>query len=112
VKIHVLDDAEQDLVDGYWFYEKQSQGLGHYFLDSIFADIESLHLYAGVHALHFGYHRMLARRFPFAIYYRAEEGVIRVYAVLDCRRNPTWVRHRLNRTSSEPGSGDPSPSTE
>jgi len=32
--------------------------------DSIFSDIESLHLFAGIHTLHFGYHRLLAKRFP------------------------------------------------
>lgn len=31
--------------------------------------LESLHLYAGIHSLHFGCHRLLAKRFPFAIYY-------------------------------------------
>lgn len=68
MRIEILDEAEQDLVDGSAFYERQSKGLGDYFLDSIFSDVESLYLYAGIHALHFGYHRLLAKRFPFAIY--------------------------------------------
>ncbi len=95
MKIEILDEAEQDLVDGFTFFERQAEGLGNYFLDSIFSDIESLHLYAGIHVLHFGYHRLLAKRFPFAIYYRIETDIIRVYAILDCRRNPTWIRDRL-----------------
>jgi len=95
MKIEILDEAEQDLFDGFAFYERQSIGLGDYFLDSIFSDVESLHLYAGIHPLHFGYHRLLAKRFPFAIYYRIQNEVIRVYAVLDCRREPAWVRNRL-----------------
>lgn len=93
--IEILDEAEEDLIDGFDFYEQQSKGLGEYFLDSIFSDIESLHVYAGIHTLHFGYHRLLAKRFPFAIYYRILKDVIRVYAILDCRRNPAWVRNRL-----------------
>jgi plasmid stabilization system protein ParE len=96
MKIEILDLAEKDLVDGFKFYGLQSKGLGDYFLDSIFSDIESLYLYAGIHALHFGYHRLLAKRFPFAIYYRLQEDIIRVYAVLDCRRNPAWIRDRLS----------------
>lgn len=95
MKIEILDEAEQDLIDGFAFYERQSIGLGDYFLDSIFSDVESLHLYAGIHPLHFGYHRLLAKRFPFAIYYRIQNEVIRVYAILDCRRDPSWVRNRL-----------------
>ena len=96
MKIEILDLAEKDLVDGSKFYERQSNGLGDYFLDSIFSDIESLYLYAGIHSLHFGYHRLLAKRFPFAIYYRLQEDIIRVYAILDCRRNPAWIRDRLS----------------
>jgi hypothetical protein len=34
MKIHILDQAEDDLVDGYNFYENQEQGVGSYFLDS------------------------------------------------------------------------------
>ncbi len=93
--IEILDAARVDFLDGYWFYEKQSQGVGRYFLDSLMADIDSLHLYAGIHAKQFGYYRMLARRFPFAIYYRLEQECVRVHAVLDCRRNPASIRKRL-----------------
>ncbi|MFO7559939.1 MAG: type II toxin-antitoxin system RelE/ParE family toxin [Desulfobacterales bacterium] len=96
MKIEILDSDEEDLIDGFKFYENQSRGLGDYFLDSIFSDIESLRVYAGIHALHFGYHRLLSKRFPFAIYYRLHNEIIRVYAVLDCRRNPAWDRNRLS----------------
>lgn len=95
MRIEILLEAEKDLVDGYAFYERQLQGLGQYFLDSLFSDLESLHLYAGIHAMHFGYHRLLAKRFPFIVYYRIQDKVIRVYAVLDCRRDPAWIRNRL-----------------
>jgi plasmid stabilization system protein ParE len=96
MKIEILDSAEEDLIDGFKFYENQSRGLGDYFLDSLFSDIESLRVYAGIHALHFGYHRLLSKRFPFAIYYRLHNEIIRVYAVLDCRRSPAWTRNRLS----------------
>lgn len=33
MKITILDEAEQDLVDGYRFYEAHGAGLGDYFLD-------------------------------------------------------------------------------
>ncbi|RJP80765.1 MAG: type II toxin-antitoxin system RelE/ParE family toxin [Desulfobacteraceae bacterium] len=96
MKIEILDSAEEDLIDGFKFYEDQSRGLGDYFLDSLFSDIESLRVYAGIHALHFGYHRLLSKRFPFAIYYRLHSKIIRVFAVLDCRRSPAWTRNRLS----------------
>lgn len=96
MKIEILDAAEKDLLDGYDFYERQSKGLGDYFLDSLFSDIESLYLYAGIHGRHFGDHRLLSKRFPFAIYYHIEIDIIQVYAVLDCRRNPAWIRNRVS----------------
>jgi len=95
MRIHILDEAQQDLIDGFHFYERQSEHLGDYFLDSLFADIDSLRLYAGIHVKHRGYHRLLSKRFPFAIYYLVESEVVRVRAVLDCRRDPTWVEDRL-----------------
>ena len=35
MKIRILKSANQDLIDGYWFYEKQETGLGSYFLNSL-----------------------------------------------------------------------------
>jgi plasmid stabilization system protein ParE len=96
MKIRILSAARQDLLGGFRFYEAQQQGLGAYFLDSLFADIDSLQLYAGIHpVVAGGFQRLLAKRFPFAIYYRRDNQAILVYAVLDCRRNPAWNRKRL-----------------
>ena len=49
MRIQILDAAERDLIEGFRFYEAQSSGLGQYFLDTLFADIESLHIYSGIH---------------------------------------------------------------
>jgi len=96
MNIRILTSANKDLIDGYWFYEKQSEGLGTYFLDSLFSDIDSLRIYAGVHPKYIDrYHRLLSKRFPFAVYYRIENKTALVYAVLDCRRNPSWIREKL-----------------
>ena len=96
MKIKILESAKQDLREGFHFYESQERGIGSYFLESLFSDIESLRLFGGIHAIHFGrYHRLLSKRFPFAIYYRIEAGEVRVYAILDCRRDPAWIRKRL-----------------
>ncbi len=89
--------ALDDLDAGRRFYEKQQAGLGDYFLDSLFSDIDSLLLYAGIHQKVFGYHRTLSRRFPYAIYYRVEGEDIQVWRVLDCRQNPALITERLKR---------------
>lgn len=95
MKIEILSEAENDLLDGIRFYESQCLGVGRRFLECLQADIRSLCRFAGIHAREFGYHQMLAKRFPFAIYYRVEDNRIRVHAVLDCRRDPAWIRNRL-----------------
>ena len=96
MKIRILESAKQDLREGFHFYESQETGIGSYFLESLFSDIESLRLFAGIHSVHFRrYHRLLSKRFPFAVYYRIEEDEARVYAILDCRRDPAWIRRRL-----------------
>jgi len=95
VKVEILSPAETDLEEGYRFYNSQSPGLGSYFLDCLYSDIDSLAYFGGIHPIVFGYYRQLSKRFPFAVYYDIIEDSIVVFAVLDCRRNPSWVRKRL-----------------
>ncbi len=40
MKIQILDNAKLDLVDGFHFYESQEDGVGHYFLDCLYSDID------------------------------------------------------------------------
>jgi len=93
--IKILDEAEKDIAIGISFYESQKDGLGKYFLDSILSDIESLHMYAGIHIVISDYYRLLSKRFPFSIYYKIKKNIIYIYAVLDCRRDPNLIAKRL-----------------
>ena len=102
MRVEILAEARDDLLAGFRFYERQARGLGKYFRDSLSGDIDSLAIHGGVHAKVFGYHRSVSKRFPFAIYYRVEENVVRVRAILDCRRNPSWIRRKLAARRSEP----------
>lgn len=97
MRIEILSEAEDDLAAGANFYERKRAGLGGYFLSSLYSDIDSLLLYAGIHRLIFGFHRVLSKRFPFAIFYRfdRDKELVRVYRVLDLRRDPLWIRKRL-----------------
>ena len=97
MRIRILDEAQDDLIQGFRFYEGREAGLGAYFLDCLFSDIDSLLVYGGIHQVIYGYRRCLSKRFPFAVYYSVEDNLVHVYAVLDCRRNPLWVRKRLQR---------------
>jgi len=61
--IQILPEAEQDLIDGYHFYELQRAGLGRYFFDTLSSDIDSLEFFCGIHPVFFGQYRLLSRRF-------------------------------------------------
>jgi plasmid stabilization system protein ParE len=95
VRIVILRSAIEDLARGRDFYEKQGEGLGDYFEEALAADIESLHLHAGIHVMTHGYHRMLSGKFPYAVYYESAADQIRIRAVLNCRRDPRRTRSRL-----------------
>jgi len=98
VKIVIQSSALADLADGFDFYERNERGLGAYFFNCLFADIDLLQSYAGIHLIHFGkYHRLLSKRFPYGIYYQVEGNVVLVRAVLDLRRDPERIKRRLEQ---------------
>lgn len=98
MQIRIARSAETDLLEGFAFYEEQQAGIGEYFLDSLFADIDALALFAGIHPKPDGrLYRTLAKRFPFAVYYDVQGETATVVAVLDCRQNPASITARLQR---------------
>jgi plasmid stabilization system protein ParE len=97
MQLRILPSAFEDLDRGRAFYAEHGEELGEYFLDSLFADIDSLVLYAGIHMKVWGYHRMLARRFPYAIYYKVDADLCVIWRVLDCRLQPRRTRQAVKR---------------
>ena len=98
MRVRILDSALEDLDRGREFYDEQGEGLGAYFLDSLFSEIDSLVLFGGTHRRVFGYHRLIAKRFPYAVYYRVEANQVAVvWRVLDLRQEPSKLRKALQR---------------
>lgn len=95
MKIRILTSAFNDLAEARDFYERQGEGIGEYFLNSLFSDIDSLALYAGIHRKVFGFHRLLSKRFPYAIYYQLEGENTVIHRVLDLRQDPRKIRAAL-----------------
>jgi len=96
-RVVVLEEAAEDIEHARNFYEVQERGIGYYCADSLVATIERLGLFHGIHSRQFGFHRLLADRFPFGIYYLETETEIQVFAVLDLRRDPLWIRAELSK---------------
>ncbi len=91
----VLPHAAEDIEAARCFYDCVESGVGDYFADCILTDLERLATLHGHHGLHFGFHRVLSERFPFGIYYREKNERIEVFAILDLRMEPTWLREEL-----------------
>jgi hypothetical protein len=94
-----LKEVANDLNEGKDFYDQIEAGVGDYFWDSLVADIESLIIYAGIHNKRYGLHRMLAKRFPYAIYYEIKDEIAYVVAVLPMRRDPLWIKRKIQERS-------------
>ena len=98
IQVHISGDALDDLNEGFWFYEVQEPGLGDYFLSQLRADIDGLKITAGIHRMPYrGLHRLVSHRFPFAIFYECDAERALVIAVVDCRRDPEWIKAHLDQ---------------
>lgn len=93
----VMEEAASDLEQAKAFYDRLERGIGDYCVDALLADLARLRYFHGFHARHFGCLRALAGRFPFGIYYLNEPEEIRVIAILDLRRDPSWIRAEIAR---------------
>lgn len=97
MNVEIRDEALLDIAEGVAFYDRRNHGAGDYYYQQIFEDIESLIETAGIHETHFGYHRKIATRHPFLIYYRLIATGVEVIAVLDGRSRPSEIDATLRR---------------
>jgi hypothetical protein len=93
----LLAEAVEDLEQAREFYDKREESVGDYCVTSLLADVSSLSIFHGFHSQHLGCLRLLATRFPFGIYYVESVNEIRVIAVLDLRRHPSWIRKQIRK---------------
>lgn len=97
IKIRISEEALADLDDGYRFYEEQETGIGDYFVSTLRGEIEGLLITAGIHKrVYRDYYRVLSRVFPYAVYYTLDHDEVVIWGVVDCRRDPEWIRDHLD----------------
>ena len=96
IGVRISEDAFEDLNEGFLFYEAQEPGLGDYFSACLRADIEGLKVSGGVHRIVYrDYYRLLSKVFPYGIFYTVEGNYAVVWAVIDLRKDPAWIRDKL-----------------
>jgi plasmid stabilization system protein ParE len=86
--LRFLPEVEDDVINGYIWYEAKSRGLGEEFLRIFYASANEIpwnpSLYPKVYQ---DFRRRLLRRFPYAIYYTIENNQIIVFGLFHCARN-------------------------
>ena len=87
-KVCFTPEAEKDLFNAKHFYSKTNLVLGQYCVDSLMLDISRLQFFAGIHPQFNNRYRMVARKFPYSIYYQIFGNQVLILAVLDNRQNP------------------------
>jgi plasmid stabilization system protein ParE len=93
--VHVRPEAAQDIEDAAGWYEEQSRGLGHEFLEEVYRSLQRIaeqpELYPSVHR---STRRALIHRFPFGVFYGVEADSIVVVAVMHGSRDPQRWKQR------------------
>ena len=80
--------AETDLREARNWYESQRAGLGAEFLAEIDATIQVLVRDPQRHTVYYrSFRRVLARRFPYKLFYRVEDDRVIIFRILHVRRD-------------------------
>jgi toxin ParE1/3/4 len=82
-------EAESDIAAAYGWYEERAPGLGEEFLRALDVSVASIRRNPLAYPeKHRGVRRVLLRRFPYGLFYLADNQQITVLACLHARRNP------------------------
>ena len=100
--LRFLPELEEDVFNGYSWYEQKAPGLGEDFLKLFYEDSENLPKNPFLYPKIYGeFRRRLLRRFPYSIYYCAIESEVVVFGLFHCARDPISISEILdNRTDS------------
>jgi plasmid stabilization system protein ParE len=96
MNVVVEELAELDAQEIVEFYEIQEAGAGIYFLRQLAEVIRQLKFTGGTHSKRKQYHICRVKRFPVALFYKIENGEVRVRAVTHGARNPDRINKLLD----------------
>jgi len=90
--IIVTEDAREELLQAYLYYEQQQAGLGERFLSEVenrFDDLEKHPEYYSVIDEQNVLRDVAVNNFPYVLIYRIAEKEVRIYAVFNTAKKPT-----------------------
>lgn len=97
-KLIIAEEAQQDIGQAYAWYEKQRVGLGEEYLSCVEACIEYIsRTPESCSVVYRNFRRGLVRRFPFAVFYEFENGIVTVYSVFHNSRDPLKWKEQISK---------------
>lgn len=91
------EEAEEDVFEGYLWYEEQQAGLGEDFLDTLDYAKESILSNPEMYPIRYNkrVHLYVIQRFPYIILYVVERNKVEVLAVFNTNKNPKRLKERI-----------------
>ncbi len=95
--VRFVDEIEDDILATYYWYEKESLGVGQHFLEIFYTQVDMISNMPKLYHKRFqSFRRSLIKHFPHAIYYTTEQDTIVIYGVFHTRKNPQNIKESLD----------------
>ncbi len=95
-RLIVRPEAEEDLLEGFVWYENQRKGLGYDFLLQVEGGFRFIEKNPLIHPeIYRRVRRHLIKRFPYKIFYRINDSKLIILAVIYGGRDPEWMKKRI-----------------
>jgi toxin ParE1/3/4 len=95
--LRFLADTEEDIFNGYAWYEEKATGLGEEFKRTVYSSTAEItrnpQIYPKVED---EIRRCLLRRFPYSIYFIIEENTVIICGFFHCARDPEGIKTQIS----------------
>jgi hypothetical protein len=87
--VSIKEQANQEIVDAYNYYQSKQVGLGEYFLNDLSNTISAIKLSPNGFVKFHQYRQVRFSVFPFVIVFEVVKNELLVYAVFETHQNPS-----------------------
>jgi toxin ParE1/3/4 len=95
-KIHFHDAAREEYIESYFWYFERGRHIAEAFEREVDRALNILVEAPDLWPLYVGtWRRILLRRFPFALVYGKQDGIITIIAVMHTKRHPGYWKKRM-----------------
>ncbi len=88
-KLEIKDEAEQDIVDGFYFYAGKESNLGERFVSEVEDVFDYIERYPEHFQVAYNEHRQrLLKSFPYVVIYKIRDDKVVVFSVFPAKSDP------------------------